>query len=71
MTSNKRPASERGNEIAAGAAEESAPPAWSDGLKQLYDNIVDEPLPDAFMDLLSKLDEGDDSNTASDGRETA
>lgn len=31
-------------------------PDWADGLKQLYDDIVDEPLPDAFKDLLSKLD---------------
>jgi len=27
------------------------------GLKQLYDSVVDEPLPDAFKDLLSRLDD--------------
>lgn len=32
-------------------------PDWTAGLKQLYDSVVDEPLPDAFKDLLSKLDE--------------
>lgn len=29
---------------------------WTKGLKRLYDSVVDEPLPDAFRDLLSKLD---------------
>ncbi|MBD3729663.1 MAG: hypothetical protein IE933_08155 [Sphingomonadales bacterium] len=32
-------------------------PEWASGLKQLYDSVVDEPLPDAFKDLLSKLDD--------------
>ena len=31
-------------------------PEWANGLKQLYDSVVDEPLPDSFKDLLSKLD---------------
>jgi hypothetical protein len=33
-------------------------PDWADGLRQLYDSVVDEPLPDSFKDLLSKLDDG-------------
>ena len=33
-------------------------PEWANGLKQLYDSVVDEPLPDSFRDLLSKLDGG-------------
>ncbi|NMW32241.1 hypothetical protein HKD42_09240 [Altererythrobacter sp. RZ02] len=32
-------------------------PEWADGLRQLYDSVVDEPLPDSFKDLLSKLDD--------------
>jgi len=32
-------------------------PAWADGLKQLYDDVVEEPLPDAFKDLLAQLDD--------------
>ena len=32
-------------------------PEWASGLKQLYDSVVDEPLPDAFKDLLSRLDD--------------
>ena len=31
-------------------------PGWTVGLKQLYDSVVDEPLPDSFEDLLKKLD---------------
>lgn len=33
-------------------------PDWATGLKQLYDSVVDEPIPDSFKDLLSKLDSG-------------
>lgn len=32
-------------------------PEWADGLRQLYDSVVNEPLPDSFADLLSKLDD--------------
>lgn len=32
-------------------------PEWADGLRQLYDNVLHEPLPDSFADLLSKLDD--------------
>jgi hypothetical protein len=34
-----------------------AKPEWANGLRQLYDNVVNEPLPDSFADLISKLDE--------------
>ncbi|MXO65045.1 NepR family anti-sigma factor [Altericroceibacterium endophyticum] len=30
---------------------------WTSGLKDLYDSVVDEPLPDSFKDLLAKLDD--------------
>ena len=33
-------------------------PEWTAGLKQLYDSVVEEPIPDAFKDLLAKLDDG-------------
>lgn len=42
-----------------GAARNSAsqrPPEWADGLKQLYDSVVEEALPDSFKDLLDRLD---------------
>lgn len=33
------------------------PPDWANGLRQLYDSVVEEPLPDSFKDLLSRLDD--------------
>jgi hypothetical protein len=32
-------------------------PDWVDGLRSLYDAVVEEDIPDSFKDLLSKLDE--------------
>lgn len=51
MTKNKNSGAQ-----AAGAGDKDAP-EWADGLRKLYDSVVEEPLPDSFMDLLSKLDE--------------
>jgi hypothetical protein len=34
-------------------------PEWADGLKQLYDSVVEEDLPDNFRDLLDRLDQAD------------
>lgn len=31
-------------------------PDWANGLRQLYDSVVEEPLPDTFQDLLDQLD---------------
>ena len=48
---------------------ETPRPDWADGLRQLYDAVVDEPLPDTFKDLLDRLDEdgSDDSGCEADG----
>lgn len=32
-------------------------PDWADGLKRLYDAVVEEELPDSFKDLLARLDD--------------
>ena len=43
----------------AGRAKEDSKargPEWTSGLKHLYDSVVEEPIPDAFKDLLAKLD---------------
>jgi hypothetical protein len=32
-------------------------PGWTNGLRQLYDQIVEEDLPDSFRDLLARLDD--------------
>lgn len=34
-------------------------PGWTNGLRQLYDQVVDEDLPDSFHDLLARLDKAD------------
>ena len=35
-------------------------PAWAKGLQRLYDNVVDEALPDDLANLLDKLDRAAD-----------
>lgn len=45
-----------GTPAAASGRSERAKPGWADGLRKLYDSVVDEPLPDSFDDLLKKLD---------------
>ncbi|MFZ1741680.1 MAG: NepR family anti-sigma factor [Pontixanthobacter sp.] len=56
--------SEISNKPAKDAAKKS--PEWANGLRQLYNSVVDEPLPDSFKDLLSQLD--DPSQSGGDER---
>ncbi|ODS93782.1 MAG: hypothetical protein ABS49_12785 [Erythrobacter sp. SCN 62-14] len=59
MASDGSDKSRQGEQARAGrrrAAAKSAP-EWADGLKQLYDAVVEEDLPDQFLDLLAQLDE--------------
>ena len=37
----------------------SQQPEWANGLRRLYNSVVDEPLPDSFADLIAKLDSDD------------
>lgn len=37
-----------------------APPAWAKGLQRLYNEVVEEPLPDDLAQLLDKLDRAAD-----------
>ena len=34
-------------------------PDWTSGLRQLYNSVVEEPLPDSFAKLLEQLDSAD------------
>ncbi|WP_296720908.1 NepR family anti-sigma factor [Erythrobacter sp.] len=43
----------------AGSGSPQRAPEWADGLKQLYDSVVQEDLPDSFKDLLARLDDAD------------
>lgn len=60
MTSEKKQAPG-----ATGAAKAARPvkkrrkPEWASGLKQIYDSVVDEPMPDNFAALLAQLDDED------------
>jgi Anti-sigma factor NepR len=38
----------------------SEKPGWADGLRTMYNSVLDEPLPDSFSDLLRKLDQAED-----------
>lgn len=37
--------------------DKSERPGWTRGLRQLYDQVVEEDLPDSFRDLLAQLDD--------------
>lgn len=43
--------------VKAGSKATGELPGWTNGLRQLYDQVVDEDLPDAFRDLLARLDD--------------
>ncbi|WP_370177657.1 NepR family anti-sigma factor [Alteriqipengyuania sp.] len=42
-------------------------PQWADSLRNLYDSVVDEPIPDSFKDLLAQLDEPKNDDAAGGG----
>ena len=60
MTSDKplegKPAQGEKREAATGGKDR---PDWANGLRRLYDSVVEEELPDTFKDLLSQLDAKD------------
>jgi hypothetical protein len=39
-----------------------AKPAWAEGLKRMYNEVVDEQLPDEFTALLKQLDQASDGH---------
>lgn len=47
------------------------PPEWADGLKQLYDSVVEEDLPDSFKDLLDRLDQIQDGGPSPSSNDNA
>jgi hypothetical protein len=46
-----------GKDLKDVATDKARDPEWASSLKKLYNSVVDEPLPDSFTSLLSKLDE--------------
>lgn len=58
MTANKHQPGKPGSATqGAGAHPAQQRPDWADGLRALYNSVVEEPLPDSFQDLLDKLDD--------------
>jgi len=62
------PTQDRPGDAAVDPAEPVLPPepvlpevaaSLTDALRAMYDTVVDEPLPDAFAQLLSRLDDSD------------
>lgn len=45
------------NQNVSGAGAQN--PDWTTGLRQLYNSVVEEPLPDSFAKLLEQLDSAD------------
>lgn len=39
-------------------------PGWADGLRKLYDSVVEEPIPESFNELLKKLDQNNDDRSS-------
>lgn len=56
MSSNSDQSSAKGKTRAS-----RAKPVWAEGLRRMYDEVVDENLPDDFLNLLKKLDHDSDS----------
>ncbi len=56
-----------GPEGPEGKVRSKAKPEWAGGLRQLYDSVLDEPLPDTFRDLLSRLDVESDGGASGHG----
>ena len=50
-----------GTKPASKAASSPRPPApeWAEALRDLYQGVVEEPLPPALADLIARLDEED------------
>lgn len=45
-----------GNDKKGGGGGGPQAPDWTQGLRQLYNSVVEEPLPDSFAKLLDQLD---------------
>lgn len=54
---NKQGRDKKGSEMKmAPSGTGNTEPEWAAGLKRLYNSVLEEPMPDNFKDLLSKLD---------------
>jgi hypothetical protein len=61
---DEQPEGRKRQHIARSSAGPHPTPDWAAGLKQLYDAVVEEELPDNFRDLLAQLDDHDQAGDA-------
>lgn len=59
MTDNKKGSRAPNPKPKPNSSRQGQLPGWTNGLRQLYDQVVDEDLPDSFRDLLARLDKAD------------
>lgn len=59
MTSDEKQGADGAGAKAARPVRKRRKPEWASGLKQIYNSVVDEPLPDNFAALLAQLDDED------------
>lgn len=57
LMSSSNDGGKAGKDLKDVATEKARDPEWASSLKKLYNSVVDEPLPDSFKSLLTKLDE--------------
>jgi hypothetical protein len=55
-STGKSPRAGQGKKTNVKTVKQQHSPGWASGLRQLYDSVAHEPLPDNLKDLLSKLD---------------
>jgi hypothetical protein len=55
-STGKSPRAGQGKNSTVRKNKQNQAPGWASGLRQLYDSVAHEPLPDSLKDLLSKLD---------------
>ena len=68
MDDNQNPKQKSAPQVRADKGEKPmGQPQWADSLRNLYDSVVDEPIPDSFKDLLEQLDEPDKKKSGRDG----
>lgn len=57
MSEQQKPAARAGEKAGAKSKTPAQSPQWADGLRNIYDSVVNEPLPDDMLALLASLDD--------------
>ncbi|WP_272906834.1 NepR family anti-sigma factor [Hyphobacterium sp. SN044] len=68
MTKKAEPSQAHRDSALGGAAGRTAQDAIGRRLREFYDEVVNEPVPDDFMDLLSKLDRAEEEESGDESR---